>query len=551
MPMDINEFKEFMDVSEFKSYFVAEAGEHLQKMNDNLLALEKDPANKSLLKELMRSSHTIKGSAATMAYNKVAYLAHILEDVFDSASNDDIQITPALIAELLKGADAIENSVRSIDQTGREIDLTDISEKIKKLTGVSTEGVGKSLRQTKEVPVAASAAKIPTVETISHVKVPVSRLDSLLSLAEEIMLIRMQLDQLKNNYLPLKNVAERFGRLVSELQYQVMKARLIALDQVFARFPRMVHDLASSTGKTVNFEISGGEIELDRTIVDELGEPLIHLLRNAVDHGIDKTGTVTLSAVRVKDRALISVENSGNVIDFNKVREKAVEKGIVSAETAAKMTQDQLTALLFANRLSTSREITEISGRGVGLGIVKNFADEIGGRVIVTSPVKNGQNPTGARFTLELPLTIAIIKALLVKVAGRIFALPFADIARSVSINPSDIKTLGGEEVAIIDQEDVPLLRLDKIFNLGGSPNPAPSAPASVTAVMVERGDDVAALTVDGLVNKEELIVKPLAPILRQSKGFSGSAILGNGETILIIDVANILEISKKSKIKL
>lgn len=549
--MDINEFKEFMDVSEFKSYFVAEAGEHLQKMNDNLLALEKDPANKSLLKELMRSSHTIKGSAATMAYNKVAYLAHILEDVFDSASNDDIQITPALIAELLKGADAIENSVRSIDQTGREIDLTDISEKIKKLTGVSTEGVGKSLRQTKEVPVAASAAKIPTVETISHVKVPVSRLDSLLSLAEEIMLIRMQLDQLKNNYLPLKNVAERFGRLVSELQYQVMKARLIALDQVFARFPRMVHDLASSTGKTVNFEISGGEIELDRTIVDELGEPLIHLLRNAVDHGIDKTGTVTLSAVRVKDRALISVENSGNVIDFNKVREKAVEKGIVSAETAAKMTQDQLTALLFANRLSTSREITEISGRGVGLGIVKNFADEIGGRVIVTSPVKNGQNPTGARFTLELPLTIAIIKALLVKVAGRIFALPFADIARSVSINPSDIKTLGGEEVAIIDQEDVPLLRLDKIFNLGGSPNPAPSAPASVTAVMVERGDDVAALTVDGLVNKEELIVKPLAPILRQSKGFSGSAILGNGETILIIDVANILEISKKSKIKL
>jgi len=384
-------------------------------------------------------------------------------------------------------------------------------------------------------------------EKISHIKVPVERLDTLMDLMEELLIDKMRLERLKKKDPELEAVVDHLSRLVSDIQYQVMQARLVPVEQIFARFPRMIRDLSREQKKKIEFEITGGEMELDRTIVDKLGEPLVHLLRNAVDHGIEKRGTVKLKALREKDFALIVVENDGGAIDFEKVKQAAVRKNIVDAKEVESFGQTQLINLLYHPRLSTKEIVTETSGRGVGLSAVKNFADQLGGRVVVESSLPGG----GCRFTLELPFTLAIINALLVGVQDSLFAIPFSSIERSVSISPKDIKSMADQDVAVVDGQHVPLVRLDKVFGLGargegGKPKPVGLEPRACTAVLVRRGEDIAGIVIDRLINEQEIIVKPLSPVLRATKGFSGSTILGDGKTILILDVVSLLEDTAK-----
>ncbi len=561
-----------VDVSKFKDIFLTEAEEHVQKLNDNLLLLEKNPNDKELLNELMRSSHTIKGSSATMRYTKVAFLTHVMEDVFDYAKNDEIIITPSIIEVLYKTVDVLEKSLESIKKNDVELSVDDQAAKLKKITGVATEGVGKSLRDENGKPVikksvkrlivskntetkkskrssskvlatAPNAANSET-EKLSHIRVPVERLDNLLNLTEELMIDKMRLEQKKNASPELEEIINHASRLISDLQYQVMQVRLVPVEQIFARFPRMVRDLAVAQKKEISFEVLGGELELDRTVVDKLGEPLIHLLRNAVDHGTEKTGAITLVAKRDKEFALISVINQGKNIDWQKVVATAVQKNIIEASearilaervvaAAGKTPPPEVCSLLFKG-FSTKNEVSETSGRGVGMTIIKKFADSIGGRVLVESPLPNGP---GTRFTLELPLTLAIITALLVETVGNTLAIPFGSIERSVSIALSDIKRLGDREVTVLEGRDIPLSRI-KI--LSGQENKDDKKQELV--VIVKRGDSTAGLVVDKLIEEQEIIVKPLAPILRSIKGFSGSTILGNGKTVLVLDVVGLLE---------
>lgn len=563
-----------MDLSKFKDLFISEAEDHLQKLNDNLLALEKNPRDKKLMDELMRSAHTMKSSSAAMGYKKMAYLMHVIEDVFDYARNDMIKITPKIITETFKALDALEKSLKSIKKSDKELNVGSIITKLKKITGIKTKGIGKSKRTKEEKPIIKAASNkqrvtsnedrekelrdtghgLPVIERIEYIKVPVERLDNLMNLMEELLIDKMRLEQIKEKTPELEAVVEHLSRLVSDIQYQVMETRLVPLEQIFARFPRMVHDLAQEQKKKVELEITGGEIELDRAIVDKLGEPLVHLLRNAIDHGIEKKGKIKLKAQREKEFVLIVVEDDGRGIDFEKIKQVAIKRNIISAKEARLYDKNRLINLLFGGHLSTKEKVTETSGRGVGLSAVKNFVDSIGGRVVVESPISD---KGGTRITLELPLTLAIINSLLVKVKDSLFAIPFSSIERSVVISESDIKSMADQDVAVVEGRDVPLVYLERVFELENDSNEQrvtsneqrvtrTEQSVTKTVVIVQRGKDIAGIVVDKIITKQEIIVKPLPSILRGVRGFSDSTILGDGRTLLILDVVSLLEDTKK-----
>jgi len=596
-----------MDLSKFKDIFISETEDHLQKLNDNLLKFEKDPTHKGVLDELMRSAHTIKSSAATMGYQKTAYLVHVLEDIFDYARNGALKIDQKIIDEVYASLDGLCNSISEIKKNDKELDLDSFSEKIKKITGVATEGIGKSIRDEKGLPVIKKNSLEPEkkeegkaenetdqkkeeggekiIEKIAYIKVPINRLDELMDLTEELLIEKMKLENIISQSIEdndngisltikLKPTIEHLNNLISNLQYAVMQARLIPVGQIFARFPRMIRDMNHSKNKEAELEISGEDLELDRTVVDKLGEPLVHLLRNAFDHGIEKTGKIKLIAQRDRDMVVIRVEDDGRGIEWLKVVNQAEKKGIINVEKATELREKlaknnksehqdrEIEGLIFHPRLSTSETVTETSGRGVGLSVVEKFVEGINGNVYVESPVtKNG----GTRFTMELPLTLAIVNSLLVEIGKLTFAIPFTIIERVVALETKDVKSMADQDVAVIDDTRIPLANLEKIFDLDhlsgklsgekikkdlseGEVDKAKekSINKKITVVLVKRGKEMAGLIVDKLLSEQEIIVKPLPEILRGVRGFSGSTILGDGRSILIMDALNLLEDKKK-----
>jgi two-component system, chemotaxis family, sensor kinase CheA len=538
----------------------------------------------------------------------------VLEDVFDYARNGILEITGKMINEIFKAFDAMNKSFDSIKKDNKELDLDKYSEIIKKMTGVATEGAGKSKRSENGTPEIVkdneehdkekkiqdekkeeTSTEVNTnykkEEGVSHIKVPVKRLDNLMDLTEELLIDKMKLELLvdpddigesisdiskKNALDSVKPTVEHLSSLVSNLQFYVMQARLVPVGQIFSRFPRMIRDLALAKEKEIELEIVGGDLELDRTIIDQLGQPLVHLLRNAVDHGVDKEGVIKLKASRSKDFVIVVVEDNGKGIDWSVVVNSALKKNIINndqhenyldylkSKSVDIKTRRRIINLIFHPQLSTNEKVTETSGRGVGLSVVKKFIDNIGGNIIVEN-IKTG----GTRFTLELPLTLAIIKTLLVKIKESVFAIPFSSIERVVSIGKDEIKSMADQDIAVVNGIRVPLVKLNRIFNLEDNKvkeivsemdealediiedenlqnNKKELKSEIKTVVLVKRGKEIAGLVVDKLLNEQEIIVKSLPAVLKGVKGFSGSTILGRGETILILDVVSLLDDSSK-----
>lgn len=551
-----------VDLSKFKDLYISEADDQIQKLNENLLKLEeelkvgnRDEGQKKFLNELMRASHTLKGSSATMGFENVAYLAHVMEDVFDGARNNIVEISPQTLNVVFDAVDHIEEAIELIRADKKEPELNNVADSIKEITGVNTVGVGKSdrdnidkkdsenelIKEPKEEDsenykknIKAEDANSVT-KKIDHIKVPIERLDNLMDFVEELVIDRMRIRELSQKNPELKEISNHIDLLTQSIQYEVMQARLVPVGQIFARFPRMVRDLASKQKKEIEFKVLGGELELDRSVVDKLGEPLVHLLRNAVDHGIENSGDIILQALRQNENAIIIVENSSGKIDLELVKEVAIQKGIVDKEKIQNYNNEQVMNLIFNPRLSTNKEITEISGRGVGLSVVKEFVNSLGGRVLV-----NNLNP-GVRFTMELPLSLAIITALLVKVNKETYAIPFSSIERSIKVHENEIKKMADKEVAVVNETKIPLINLKKIFNFDNSEHGK-----DALVVVVKKNNELIGFLVDDLVSEQEVTVKPLSPILRQVRGFSGSTILGDGRTILILDINSLLANIKK-----
>jgi two-component system chemotaxis sensor kinase CheA len=485
-----------MDINKFKDIFISEVEDNLQKINENLLLGEKllkqkqagDQVDEKKYREvfdsLMRSAHTLKSSSATMGYTKMAFLTHVLEDVFDNVRNGISKISVDTFEVIFESVDMLSESLRNIKDNNIESDLESYSLRIKELFGTKTDEMVKvkkvqdikkdeSIKKETDIPV--YKIKSNETENISHVKVPIKRLDSLMDLSEELLAEKMRLNSILDSKIEnssflnkedilssLKPAVEHLNLLISNLQYSVMQSRLVPAGQIFARFPRMIRDLANKSNKEIDLIITGEDIEMDRSIIDKLAEPLGHLLRNAVDHGIQEKGIIRLEAKHSKDHASIIIEDNGFGIRWKELVNAALKREIINAEksneylSSIEMNPQSIWQpilekdLLYNPRLSTNDSVTETSGRGVGTSVIKEFVDQIGGDIEVVSPVNNNG---GTRFTLNLPLTLAIIKVLLVKINNSTFAIPFSSIIRSVYIDNSDIKSVAEPAVVVQAKE--------------------------------------------------------------------------------------------------
>ncbi|MBI3589211.1 MAG: chemotaxis protein CheW, partial [Candidatus Liptonbacteria bacterium] len=405
-------------------------------------------------------------------------------------------------------------------------------------------------------PASPASRAIAPIETI---KVNVKTLGTLMNLTEELLVTQMRFKEIlrrtdddvrRLDIRELKVIGESFGRLTSDLQYRVTQAHLVSLGQLFEQTPRIVRDLAKEQDKEIELSIIGQEIELDRIVVDRLGEPLIHLLRNAVDHGTEKKGIIILSAERLANSITITVHNDGRPIDWQRVVEVAAQKGIIDEKTRDKYARDiskwkpEIEHLIY--QVSTKKTITETSGRGVGLGIVKSVIESLGGKVTIES------KDSVTSFILTLPLTIAIVQALLSRVANQVFALPFSQVDRLVRVPFADIKKALDQEVAVIDEEDIPMIRLDRRFSIerkkGGvflsdeeMKEVKYQTKAELMIITKQESASPVGIVVDEVLSEQNIVVKPLKGVLKQTKGFAGVTLLGDGRPALILDVATLV----------
>lgn len=537
------------DKNKYKDLFCSEAEEQLATLSRTLLELEKSANPAEHNEELMRSAHTIKGAAATMGYVAMAELAHALEDVFHAAERGAIAIDSQAISVLLSATDVMALSLASIKEHDVELPSEQIVAELKKILTEETP-VGTSVEQ-KDIHDSAPAIHIVTPDTI---KVSVEKLDTLMGLFEEMLMLRLKVDSMLEPAVEFSRTATDpdlkqrlffiselsslfadFARLLAENQDALLTIRLVPLEQIFGQFPRMVRDLAVRENKTIEFVMQGGDISLDRTVIEGLGGALAHLLRNAVDHGIVSRGTIALSAVREKGRAHIIVEDSGDGINYDRVKEVAVERGVGTHEDIALLSNEQLAELLFHQNMSTSESVTDISGRGVGLSAVRWFAEDVGGRVNVVSPLL--ETGKGTRFVLDLPISLATVHVLTVQASGYTFAIPFDHIVKTLQFETAAVGEAAHQETIVVDEVLLPLIHLEKILKLSYAGFPSRGSSRSVrTAVLIRAGKTSFVLEVDACTGEQDLLVKSLPPLLRNNKGFSGSALLPDGRTILLLD---------------
>ncbi|EOC99728.1 chemotaxis protein CheA [Caldisalinibacter kiritimatiensis] len=375
------------------------------------------------------------------------------------------------------------------------------------------------------------------------VRVDIDRLDNLMNLVSELIIIKTRMEDASGDLEKKGNMNEAIEyleRITTSLHDAVMKVRMVPIERVFNRFPRMVRDLSKELGKEINLEMSGEETEVDRTVIDEIGDPLIHLIRNSIDHGIEspeerikagknKAGVVKLCAYPDGNNVVIEVEDDGDGIDIEKVRQKGIAKGLVDEEKAYTLSDDEVIDLLFNAGFSTADNITDISGRGVGLDVVKTKIESIGGNVEVET-----ERGKGTKFTIRLPLTLAIIQALLVKLENETFAIPLSSIKEISPIMSKDIRKVQGQEIILFRNKTLPIIRLNELLGLNSNTE---NQKEELITVIVKKGDKEAGLIIDDLIGQQEIVIKSLGKYLNGIKYLAGATILGNGEISLILDI--------------
>lgn len=696
------EVKIVLNNAEYLDVFIDESQEHLQSINDNLLKLEASPDDLSIVGEIFRSAHTLKGMAATMGFDDLAHLTHCMENVLDLIRNHKLEATSdvldvvfaavddleAMVVDISSGGDgkrdisqvaamlesiekgesaeiasAVETNASSattetaevvkvdskellddsfdqfeltviyqsyeqgfnsyqikvtldektmlkaarvfmvfeaLEQSGEIIKSTPPTEDLEEekfdlefvvtfISKISAEEIINKLNKISEIAdvqvrqldaeqlkrassekeaqkAAAQTQAKAQAETKkpqkteppsskkdasnnkkNHdmnktIRVNIERLDVLMNLFEELVIDRGRLEQiaseLKNN--ELNETVERMSRISGDLQEIILNMRMMPVEQVFNRFPRMVRTLSKDLNKKVNLEIIGAETELDRTIIDEIGDPLVHLIRNSIDHGIEtpekrrelgkpEEGTVILRAYHSGNNVFIEIEDDGAGINKEKVINKALENGIITEEDISKMTDQQIYGLLFAPGFSTAEKVTDVSGRGVGLDVVRTTFESLGGVVTVDSTLGKG-----SIFSIQLPLTLSIIDVMLIEVENEKYAIPLSSIVETAIVNKADVYSAHNQKVIDFRGKVVPLVFLKDIFEVPSSGKKSDEEFYSL--VIIHKGEKIAGLVVDSLIGQHDIVLKSLGNYLTNVFAISGATILGNGQVALIVD---------------
>ncbi|NMM51224.1 chemotaxis protein CheA [Paenibacillus aquistagni] len=696
-----------MDLNQYLSMFLDEANDHLQALNDNMMELENQPEDVSIVQVIFRSAHTLKGMSATMGFEDLASLTHEMENVLDLVRNHQLSMDDFIFDTLFKSLDSLEAMVEDIANGGEgkaeiksiveslqsivkgehnkeqpaesketaaasshderldEFQLSIIEQSIEAgmqaaymkvtlredcvlkaaraymvfqalgeqgeivkstppaheieqeqfeqtfsiyaVTTQTLEEIQKAAEQVSEVDsvvlqpltadnikdwnkllqaataskeeVAAAAApaiekkaddarvaetpakpsetkKKPTGSAAAQgkgqqhrtIRVDIDRLDVLMNLLSELLIDRVRLEdlatELKSN--TLTETVEHLVRVSGDLQSIVLKLRMVPIDTVFNRFPRMVRDLAKSLDKKVDFQISGADTELDRTVIDEIGDPLVHLLRNAIDHGQEstaerveagkpETGTVHLRAYQSGNHVFIEIEDDGKGINRDNVLKKAIKNGMLTEDQAKLLSDEQVYMLLFGSGFSTAEQVSDISGRGVGLDVVRSKIASLGGEVVVKSTLGKGTT-----FIVQLPLTLSILSAMLFRLGDEKYAIPLTSIVETGLVTKKDIRNIHGG-IRMINYRDsvIPLVSLSAIFEC---PSYTDVDEEETEIIIIRKGERLAAIAVDDFIGQNEIVLKPLGSYLGTVQGISGATILGDGQVALIIDPNTLIQ---------
>ena len=680
--------------NQYMDMFLDESHEHLQSLNEGLLRLEENMEEISVVNDIFRNAHTLKGMSATMGFAKIAELTHEMEDVLDLVRKEQLKLNEDIMDTLFKCLDSLEQMVDSVGN-GEAEDVVDVSDLVAKLSSISkgtpppaaapaaggaaaapaagdaSGGAGgdlgiddidldvmkkakdagmnvfhvkvtlmescvlKAARSVmvmhaldeigdviKSVPPAedleqekfersfdivlatASDAEAVTnaVDTVSEiedigveeldpdalakpaepapaapaaaaapapkkaapakkegakaaapkkqhqsqsVRVDIEKLDTLMNLMGELVINKVRLEQIGQTHRmsDLMETLEQMDRVTGDLQNIVMKVRMVPVSAVFNRFPRMVRDVSKELGKEINLTIEGEETELDRTVIDEIGDPIMHLLRNSLDHGVEspdareakgkpRVGEVGLIARHEGNNVVIMITDDGAGIDASKIRRKAVEKGMITQDEADRLDDADAVRLIFLPGFSTAEQITDISGRGVGMDVVRSKIEALSGHVDVETHIDEG-----SIFKIKLPLTLAIIQAMLVRVQEEMYAIPLTSIDSTVNIEPTDIQTIQNKEVIVLRGEIIPIVRMEEALQV-----PHVKDSEELFVVVVHAGEAKAGILVDNLIGQQEIVIKTLGNLFAGLKLFGGATVLGDGRVALILDVATMIQ---------
>jgi two-component system chemotaxis sensor kinase CheA len=600
------------DNDELLGEFLVESSENLDHLDEELVQLETEPTNKTLLNAIFRRVHTIKGVCGFLDFHKLESVTHAGENLLQNLRSGELSVNSEVTTVLLRLCDAIRAMLVNIEATGNEgsqdysvliQDMLNILE----ASGQASDTSEKSLedeflailaQRDAEEEVAAPAitvedtlsvvapppsldahgesepeadpkieastpesadeavskkesdatdttSKATTVE--SSLRVDVALLDQLMNLAGELVLARNQILQITKSHSDthIRNITQRLSLVTSELQEGVMKTRMQQIATVWNKFPRVVRDVAKSCGKSVRLEMEGKETELDKTIIEAIKDPLTHIIRNSIDHGIEspqkralarkpEEGVVVLRAFHEGGYVMIEISDDGGGLDTERIRAKAVERGLMTADRANRMSEPEVHRLIFAPGFSTAEKVTNISGRGVGMDVVKSNIERIGGQVDVVS-----RAGTGSTMKLKIPLTLAIIPTLIVSCGKERFAIPQVSIVELVRMSASGpgqtLQNIGGTPFYKLRGDLLPLLFLKELLKVGS--HASDSADQEYNIVVVKVDSIRFGIVVDVVHDTEEIVVKPLGRQLKTLSVFAGATIMGDGQIALIVDV--------------
>ena len=682
--------------NQYMDMFLDESHEHLQSLNEGLLRLEENMEEISVVNDIFRNAHTLKGMSATMGFAKIAELTHEMEDVLDLVRKEELKLNEDIMDTLFKCLDSLEQMVDSVGN-GEAEDVVDVSDLVAKLSSISkgtpppaaapaaggasaapaagdaSGGAGSDLgiddidldvmkkakdagmnvfhvkvtlmescvlkaarsvmvmhaldeigdviksvppaedleqekfersfdivlatasdaeavtnavdtvseiedigveeldpdalaKPAEPAPAAPAAAAAPAAKKAAapaakkegakaaapkkqhqsqSVRVDIEKLDTLMNLMGELVINKVRLEQIGQTHRmsDLMETLEQMDRVTGDLQNIVMKVRMVPVSAVFNRFPRMVRDVSKELGKEINLTIEGEETELDRTVIDEIGDPIMHLLRNSLDHGVEspdareakgkpRVGEVGLIARHEGNNVVIMITDDGAGIDANKIRRKAVEKGMITQDEADRLDDADAVRLIFLPGFSTAEQITDISGRGVGMDVVRSKIEALSGHVDVETHIDEG-----SIFKIKLPLTLAIIQAMLVRVQEEMYAIPLTSIDSTVNIEPTDIQTIQNKEVIVLRGEIIPIVRMEEALQV-----PHVKDSEELFVVVVHAGEAKAGIVVDNLIGQQEIVIKTLGNLFAGLKLFGGATVLGDGRVALILDVATMIQ---------
>ena len=586
------------DMKEIVDSFIVETDEILEELDHDLVQLESKPEDDDLLNKIFRAFHTIKGTSGFLGLERLTKVTHRCEDILNKLRKGEAKLNSDLMDVILLAYDKIkeligviendknedveindtvsqlEKAIERIDNPGEAVEevVAEVPEESKTEEESSKEeSVEPTVKEEKAEEKVEKKEEAPQPEIIiakekraikrpprkiedTNIRVDVERLDELLNIVSELVLGRNQLGQV-NSEVALEYEGSKIARdlaeatkqidlMTNELQLVVMKTRMVKVGKVFNRFPRVVRDLSKEMEKNVNLVIKGEETELDKTLIEEINDPLVHLVRNSVDHGIetpearkakgkDPIGTLILSATHEGNHVIITIEDDGAGIDPEVIKNKAIEKGIISRDRAEDLTETEIFNMIFAPGFSTAAKVTNVSGRGVGMDVVRTNVSKLRGIINIESKVD-----VGTKMIIKLPLTLAIIAGMVVRSHQEVLVIPLSSVVEVLRVHTDEIFSVNSNEVIKVRDRVIPLVAIDKLLY---NEEEVEETKVFQFVVIVGIAEKEFGIKVDEMIGQKEVVIKSLGNYLGNIEGIAGSSIMGDGRVVMILDIAELL----------